>query len=711
MRRAFVLAIAACSIAACSEDRRGAEPQAEPSSRREQAYSVQLHVHGSFSEGVGSIDSHSFEASDLGLDVIWWSDHDFRIASYHHVSTFGFEGESEPIDHREPWQGEPWQRLDRRKWLSRISGSPAAEDEMEFTDEQPFEGQRSLRVRVSASSNSKRVRERLYRLRAARGVYRRPLASDVTIRLAIFPEQIDSSGRAVIKIGLSEHAPHEENGLTTYGLRYFLADAGAQPHREGTVYHVPLAYRPGEWNQVALPISEDARRGFPFLVADDNSMTSIAFGVEACCEASASVRFDDLRIEQKLAGSAAYQKEAETIGSVSERYPHLRQLQGVEISYCSQHLNEFSVATELIDYDSLLRDHREAAQGDPELRGGPVRASVARRAVEAAHARGGLVSYNHMFGVSGAGSESRADKEAIFERLLATRVYGADILEVGYRDRGGHRLEDHLWIWDQLALRGLHLIGTGVSDSHGGEPRWRTAANNFVSWIYAASPGKADLIEGMRAARIFFGDLVAFDGTMELETRQGFRMGNIVVTDRPTAEIDIRSEGLTAGDHVVLVQSGLRKETYRVTGPVFAQRVTVPLDRASPTVVRAEAYGAGGGAKAFTNPITFLREPPDDGIPSARAAIDVAGVRSLDIYGLTVLAVRPVADSAEAGVRLCGRATEGQVRLDCAPLSAPVEVRLDGISGVSAWQGKTLTLSSLRGEGCVELKSAPRSAP
>ena len=46
-----------------------------------QPYSVQLHVHGSFSEGLGSIDSQSREAADVGLDVLWWSDHDWRLTT------------------------------------------------------------------------------------------------------------------------------------------------------------------------------------------------------------------------------------------------------------------------------------------------------------------------------------------------------------------------------------------------------------------------------------------------------------------------------------------------------------------------------------------------------------------------------------------------------------------------------------------------------
>ena len=38
--------------------------------RAERPISAQLHLHGPFSEGLGSIDSHSFEASALGVEVV-----------------------------------------------------------------------------------------------------------------------------------------------------------------------------------------------------------------------------------------------------------------------------------------------------------------------------------------------------------------------------------------------------------------------------------------------------------------------------------------------------------------------------------------------------------------------------------------------------------------------------------------------------------------
>jgi hypothetical protein len=226
-----------------------------------------------------------------------------------------------------------------------------------------------------------------------------------------------------------------------------------------------------------------------------------------------------------------------------------------------------------------------------------------------------------MYGTMMEGSVARASREEVLDELLSQRVFGADILEVGYRDRGGHPLEDHLWVWDQLGLNGLFLVGTGVSDSHGGpSQRWRTDDNNFLSWIYARSPRKEDLIEGLRAGRVFFGDIVLFNGTVDLTTAHGARMGQIVVGDAPSEQVTVAIDGLGAGDVVRMLASGREIARWTATGKSFTQLQQVALDPERPTIVRVEAYAPNQRAKVLSNPITFVRKEPPGGIPRARDA-------------------------------------------------------------------------------------------
>lgn len=612
-RSALVPLLVACTLTTgCGGSDRSppATPAATPSPV-EQAYSVQMHVHGSFSEGIGSIDSHSHEATDVGADVVWWSDHDFRISGYGHVSTFGFEDTTEPMPEDESVVVRRRKRGPRVKEMVPVTGGAVAPGETEFVADDPREGAKSMRVR--SKSDGEDFAGYRYSIMADRGLMKRPLATEVTLELSVFPETVSADARVVVEVAMSEHPPREGLPFTVYHVRYVLQEEVAQPHRDGTTFVVPVTVRPGEWNDLALPVSRDAVRGFPFIQGEDNSLGSILIGVETRRGATAQARFDDLRIKQEISGPQVFERQRKLIEAVGRDYPKVHQLQGVEASWVGHHLNEFSVDTRLVDYERIT------AGGPPDERGPAFRDRITRKVVEEIHARGGLVSFNHMYGAMMEGSPPRSTREEVLEELIAQRVFGADILEVGYRDRGGHPLADHLWVWDELAQSGLFLVGTGVSDSHGGpDQRWRTDDNNFVSWIYARSPSKEDLIEGLRAGRVFFGDIVLFDGTVDLSTARGARMGQIVVTDAPSEDVGVAIDGLEKGDVVRLLASGTEVARWTASGATFRERRHVSLDPQRATVVRVEAYAADQTAKVLSNPITFLPQMPPGGVPPAR---------------------------------------------------------------------------------------------
>ena len=48
---------------------------------RGDATSMQLHLHGSLSEGNGTMRGHSGEADRIGVDLLWWTDHDFLYST------------------------------------------------------------------------------------------------------------------------------------------------------------------------------------------------------------------------------------------------------------------------------------------------------------------------------------------------------------------------------------------------------------------------------------------------------------------------------------------------------------------------------------------------------------------------------------------------------------------------------------------------------
>ncbi|MFN7950774.1 MAG: hypothetical protein U0610_03530 [bacterium] len=678
----------------------------ETAAAHERAWSVQLHVHGSFSEGVGSIDSHSFEASDVGADVIWWSDHDFRITSYRHASIYDFEDWEEPLGKDEPW-GTP-ELVEPRvsKGLLRRPMGALTNGSEELTSDAADDGARSLRVR--GTGDAPEFATRLIPLFAARGLVKRPLASDVVLDLSIRPESAGADARAVVDIALSEHAPHEGGGIAQHYLRYFVSDGEVPPARVGNTYYVPLRCAPGAWCRVSLPVTRDASAGFPWVVGEDNSLVSVAFGVEARRGATAAALFDRFRIRQALSGEAAFAKQREVIGTVAKRYPRLVEHQGLELSYSSRHLNVLSADPRLVDYDALLGSDDLRALNDLDIRIA-TRGRLTERIAQAAHRAGTLLSYNHMFGGSFEGAEPNTRREALLARLLENRLYGAELLEVGYRDRGGHDLADHLWVWDELAKHGSLPVGIGVSDSHGGErQRWRTGANNFLSWIYATSPDRADLVVGLAAGRVYFGDLVRFRGTLDLTSATGFRMGQIVVTDATEQGVRAIVDGAVEGDSIAFVESGRTSATTPVTAPPRAAvERTVALASGEPVAVRFELRDSAGEPKVLSNPIVFTSAVPSAGIPGERAAIDLAGARCTRMTGVSVRSA--TSETSSGGERIVTVGLDGQgghVRCDLAEFGEPAAVELVGVTGRWSYRKPELRLDDLAGAGSIVLRSA-----
>jgi hypothetical protein len=678
----------------------------------ERAWSAQLHVHGSFSEGVGSIDSHLAEAKAVGVDVVWWSDHDFRITSYRHVTTYGFDAEREPLDAGEDWTARGELEAGYKKGLQlrrfppprRGRGKSGVPDDgrssATFGEEHAREGTPNLRLSHAAmgAMDFERMRGRF---QAHRGLHHRPLASEITLRVWVLPFAHDGDGRAYVDLQLSEHSRQRSVPVRRYGVRYYLSNEDTEPWRVSGQLNVPLAFRAGEWNELVLPVTDDVVAGFPFIVGADNTLGAIEFGVEARAQAEPIAHFDELRIEQEIRGPAAYARQRELLEEVGRAHPGPQQHQGVEISWGSLHLNEFSVDTQLLDYDELLHEsgleEDDAAPFDDHVFG----ALVAQRALSAAHARGGLLSYNHMFGASMPGAEPEFSAEELLEELVATRLLGAELLEVGYRERGGRTLAEHLWVWDRLSERGLFPVGIGVSDSHGGpDARWNGAPNNFVTWIFAPTADKAALIEGLRRGRAFFGDRVLFDGELDLVTARGFRMGQIVLTDRDEASVEVSVRGLGELDELYVVDASGVVTRVRADG---ATQTAEHALGAVPGFVRAEIVDANREVKVVSNPIHILHEAPPGGIPAARAALDVDEVRSRVIAGFTLTGARAEQVEGRRALRIEGVARGGELHLDVPLHLTSPEVRFEGMSGSHVDLGGNLVLTELEGEGAVVL--------
>jgi len=93
-RRGFLQASAGSAAAAALLPRFARLPLRSPAraiaADGASAYSMAMHIHSSFSEFNGSMDTHLAQAALNAVDVLWWTDHDWRMegVNYRDVTHF-----------------------------------------------------------------------------------------------------------------------------------------------------------------------------------------------------------------------------------------------------------------------------------------------------------------------------------------------------------------------------------------------------------------------------------------------------------------------------------------------------------------------------------------------------------------------------------------------------------------------------------------------
>jgi len=573
----------------------------------ENVYGVQMHLHGSMSEGPGSMRGHNTMARQLGgvVDVLWWTDHDWRIAAHTYVTGFDFE-DGLMVRSPVPKPGEDGEEQSTAGWSRVETSLPLPRFDTSFSEEQARAGSRSWKITAAAGAGDWQRIE--YRFISDRKRHIASLASDVRLRLAVYPAAMDANARLVLRALLSQQPP-EVRGRIDYVLSVGPGAGGeagvpqTQPSSDPEdgfplrVVPVRAPLEVGRWNDLVLEVSKDAER--LRLGGWDNSLAELSVALEARDGASVTLYLDAFAIERQVVGQALFDREKEL---VSELHTGLVQHVGQEISY-DAHLNAYGLNVPLTDFATW--PHGLSAE----------------QAVKFVHEHGGIVSLNHIFGPGGQEGlrdHTTGSNRERFERIKRgtreARAYGANLFEVGYRERF-YNLAAYVELWDELSADGVYITGTGVSDSHSNIKGWQTGPNNFITWAYAPSPSQEDLIAGLLAGRAFFGDPTRFDGRLDLVTPEGGRMGQVVVTKQATQRVTYRASGLRPGQTIRIVRDGQPTGEHRLTADSFEHSQEIPTDQA--TFVRFEVLESGQPV-VFSNPLYFRPDEPAGGVPAAR---------------------------------------------------------------------------------------------
>jgi|GEM_PF-1883918 len=574
--------------------------------RTESIFSVQMHLHGSLSEKLGTMAWHTQQAERSGIDVLWWSDHDQMVNLFKEDFKSFYNFESGSLHETDPEditgrRGKGW-HLKKED----IFKDPFPFSQAMVTHEQAYTGQFAFKMfGVSGSTGSWQTLG--YRYFANGDAAIRSLLSEVSLNIAIYPVgPVTPDTLIFVQVALSQDLNLQPNFL------YYVLSPNPPVSSPNSIF-IPLPYQENQWNFYTLPITADAITYFPTL-KDDQSLHETTLGIASRNLAQVTAFFDDFRINTNGAKGEALLALQRAV--LKTRYSSvITHHVGNEITNPLQvpilqfgqgeeriHLNALGEKVPLIDYNHFnTLDYPKSA-------------------VDHVHKYGGIISYNHMFGYNDKGLPPGMTpeklKEEVKARLLARKVYGADLLEVGYVKRQ-LLLKDFLEVWDALSMANIFVTGTGVTDDHGGSP-WSKETNRFVTWVYAPSKSEEDLIAGLKSGKAFFGDPFAFNikGKLDLTTPEGFRMGQTVITPLTGHQVTVDLNGLAAGDLVKLVENGVVTQQIQASGVSLQKSFRV--DTSLPKVVRIEVYGQDGIPKVFSNPIYLLKALPPGGLPVER---------------------------------------------------------------------------------------------
>ncbi|MEO8477089.1 MAG: twin-arginine translocation signal domain-containing protein [Actinomycetota bacterium] len=568
-----------------------------------------MHVHSSFSEGTGSMAAQLVEATGSQVDVVWWTDHDWRMAGHGYRSVVHFSGLTETENGNDPLT-----------WAQARSGSLASSsatiDTTKVAPSDPL-ATSSLRLAATGSGSSFATMRCTADGSKARENLKGTIGGQL-ITVDVCPASVSTNVFLEIRIKLSNQPASGGRAAGAYTLIYRLGgtDAPGVHRASGLTGYVGLGAPAGQWTTLTLTPTEDIALLWPDLLPADSTMKELSFAAGSRSNAPAVFSIGHLRFART---ATPLEDQRALMDGLALRYPGVAQLQGSEVSLFANHLNWFGGGFSLPDYGTTPIN--------------PVPNDLVRTAALAVsiHDVGGLSSLNHPFGsgTPGLATQSKQDslRRALATKLIGNRAYGVDILEVGYQTRQSVGIGAHLGLWDALSRNAIFLTGNGVNDNHGGT--WAGQPNRFLTWAWAADPAEPSLLGALAAGRIWFAE-PSFRGMVDLLADGVAPMGSVTVSDLAARSLQLMVTGAPAGGSVRLVRGPVDYAGSTVPDPntvtqsfpagdLSSGSVTVSIDTTASTFARTEILDATGRVVGGSNPIWLLRADPPGGIPAARA--------------------------------------------------------------------------------------------
>jgi hypothetical protein len=574
-----------------------------------------MHVHASFSEGTGSMTSQLECARDAGVEVVWFTEHDWRMSTKSYRTLVHFDSLRNESQFGKPWRWDPRYFGSFAEHGGEIVSSPVSPN-----DPSPIAGALHVWARSKSSVQAS------HRMNANTVTSRQNHAGNITgtrYVVDVLVHQSSPTDYPELRIDLSNHPARGGLPAGGYVLSYRFGFDGA-PSAQGLLGVVPVPVPPDTWTTVTLDLTADVARIWPAIIAEDNSTATIQFGAVSR-GGLAEGWFDYLRIERsRSAGDDPLGLQASIIDRLQADYPDITMYCGQEVSFSPQHLNWFGGA-------QFLHQYTESG-----LHPGGLKSRLLSALVRQMQGSNGLVSLNHPFGTDGLPGDVEARRRTLATALLQNGAYGIDALEVAYQDRAGIPLSGYLEVWDALSRNCLFVSGTGVNDSHGGLENggWGNTEHRFNTSAWSASVDPDSLIASLRSGRVFSTEVASGVTAIEVAA-DGVAMGQVSVRpDLLSRDLQITVAGLPPGGTAQVVQGTVDYAGASQPDPTSVVVATLSatdltsgvavqsVDTRTSSFLRAVIYRSDGRAVGVSNPIWLLHERPPGTVPATRRAAD-----------------------------------------------------------------------------------------
>jgi hypothetical protein len=630
---AGVAATGAFAIAGCTSQ--PSEPPQRPPARDVAtdgltAYTMATHVHSSFSEMNGSMDSQLFQATKNSVDVLWWTEHDQRLLGLDYVQAVNFTSLT-----RAPGKlaraglidGAVW------RWQPRHHGPLASTSQggVVSSPVSPNDPDRQGSLHLTALSTGGQPATSGYYAdsQPAAWNYRDNLTGQ-TLRVDVLLTPGWHDGYLELLISSSYHEASGGRPAGTYALSYRFVPPGKAAHRmaQGSTGVITIPVTPSggsRWYQAVLTPTDDIAALWPDLDHRDFALYGLTLSAVSTGQLVGGY-FGYLRFDRAKSGEALLRQQIDMSARLASKYPKVDQRQGLEVSWKLPHMNWFGESIRLPEYHGIAPAEYPAF--------------VEHTVVPGIHRAGGLVSYNHPFGYSFLEKlrpqfvQNEALKRVAAKMLptaSAPAAMGADLLEVGYPNRQGVDLAHHVALWDILSRNGAFLTGLGSNDDHWGQ-NWYGMHNNWFTSVWAKSTSIPDLLTAMAGGRAWAASLSGYRGSMDLLVDGSVPMGSVSVSSVTSRRLTAYATNIPANGSLQLVQGVV---DYAGRADVSARRhvvghyhatdlaggaVTQRIDTSKASFVRSHVFDASGKVVALSNPVWLLRATPPGGIPARRGA-------------------------------------------------------------------------------------------